>query len=174
VWNNMPDDLGGAAMTVQNSCVEGGYPGPGNIDQDPLLFDIDGPDNLPGNADDNLRLSIGSPCIDSGDLSSLPADHCDLNANAVTSEWLPVDRDGLLRIFGPGVDMGGYEHGSLAVPDGDVNCDGVVTPDDAALLVQGLLEPSSAPGCSPLRADVNGDYFVDGRDVAAFVTILLP
>lgn len=43
--------------TVSFSCVEGGYPGLGNIDADPLFVD-------PENGD--FRLQPGSPCIDAG------------------------------------------------------------------------------------------------------------
>jgi hypothetical protein len=39
------------------------YPGTGNIDDDPCFVDADGPDNISGTDDDNLRLSHDSPCI---------------------------------------------------------------------------------------------------------------
>jgi len=38
----------------------------GNIDDDPLFIDPIGVDNIIGTEDDNLRLSVGSPCIDAG------------------------------------------------------------------------------------------------------------
>ncbi|MBW1911968.1 MAG: hypothetical protein JRI43_02120 [Deltaproteobacteria bacterium] len=43
--------------TITYSCIEGGYPGKGNIDMDPMFVD-------PKNRD--YRLAPGSPCIDSG------------------------------------------------------------------------------------------------------------
>ena len=39
----------------------------GNIDDNPLFVDPNGPDGTAGTADDNLHLSPGSPCIDAGD-----------------------------------------------------------------------------------------------------------
>ena len=51
-----------ASVAVSHSLVEGGWPGTGNIDADPLFVD-------PGNGD--YRLSPGSPCIDAGRNSSV-------------------------------------------------------------------------------------------------------
>jgi len=48
------------------------YPGTGNFNADPMFVDPDGPDNIPGNEDDDLHLTAGSPCIDAGD-NSAPA-----------------------------------------------------------------------------------------------------
>ena len=56
VWNNGPMPIGpGASFSYSN--IEGGAAGPGNIDQDPLLF---------GPAGSDLHLMAGSPSIDSG------------------------------------------------------------------------------------------------------------
>ncbi|MEW6745310.1 MAG: right-handed parallel beta-helix repeat-containing protein [Planctomycetota bacterium] len=47
--------------------VQGGCPGIGNIDSDPLFTDSDGPDDDPWTWEDNdLHLLAGSPCIDAG------------------------------------------------------------------------------------------------------------
>ncbi|MHC4065907.1 MAG: choice-of-anchor Q domain-containing protein [Planctomycetota bacterium] len=66
---NSPDELyissGSPLVTYSN--VSGGWPGEGNIDQDPLFVDADGPDDVPGTVDDDLRLGSGSPCINTGD-----------------------------------------------------------------------------------------------------------
>lgn len=59
---------------IRHSCVKG-LPRleNGNINTDPLFFDPDGADGIPGNADDNLHLNNGSGCIDSGDNAAFPA-----------------------------------------------------------------------------------------------------
>jgi hypothetical protein len=85
----------------QSAC---GTDGGGNIDADPLFVDADGPDNVVGTADDNLRLGFGSPVIDSG------------NNISVT---VTTDLDGLPRFAegngdsDPVVDMGAYEAGQM-------------------------------------------------------------
>ncbi len=64
------------------SCVEGGWAGAGNIDQDP------------GFVDGDYRLQPGSPCIDTGTCDGAP----------------PLDIEGNPRPSGPGCDMGAYEY----------------------------------------------------------------
>lgn len=54
---------------------------------------------------------------------------------------------------------------------GDMNNDGAVDHIDAPLLAAELLAPGGSPLC---RSDVNGDGFVDGRDIRAFVTVAIP
>jgi hypothetical protein len=53
----------GGETTVSHSCVEGldTFAGNGNIAGPPLFADADGSDDLPGTADDDLRLLPGSP-----------------------------------------------------------------------------------------------------------------
>jgi L-ascorbate metabolism protein UlaG (beta-lactamase superfamily) len=70
--------------------------GEGNIHTDPLFLDADGDDNIVGTEDDDLQLSEGSPCIDTGDSSAVPP-------SVVT------DVDGNPRITNSRVDMGAYE-----------------------------------------------------------------
>ena len=55
------------------SDIQGGWPGDGNINLEPLFFDADGTDNVIGTPDDDLRLQPGSPCIDAGTSSNAPA-----------------------------------------------------------------------------------------------------
>ena len=85
------------------SYVQGGWPGAGNIDADPRFVD---PDN------GDYRLSLGSPCIDAGDSTAVPAS-------------VNEDLDGYPRLVdavnyldtgygeGPMVDMGAYETEAL-------------------------------------------------------------
>lgn len=94
--------------------IQGGWAGAGNIDADPLFVDADGPDNDLGTADDNLRISAGSPCIDAGNSYAVPA-------------GIITDLDGFSRfvddpatpdtgVGAPVVDMGGNEIQSGVAP----------------------------------------------------------
>ena len=107
LWNNSTVEiyLRGSSFTVTYSDVQGGWPGVGNIDADPLFVDADGADNVIGTGDDNLRLFHGSPCIDAGDNS------------AILPRLAPVVSDlyGNPRIINGTVDMGAYE-GGIAPP----------------------------------------------------------
>ena len=77
LWGDSPDEIynNNASPSVTYSDIQGGYTGTGNINADPLFVDPDGPDNIPGNEDDDYHLMAGSPCIDAGDNSaqSLPS-----------------------------------------------------------------------------------------------------
>jgi hypothetical protein len=98
LWGDVPNeiDLLDSSITVAYSNVQGGWPGAGNVDADPLFVDIDGTDDAIGTEDDDLRLLPGSPCIDAGDNSAIPSSIIrDLNGNA--------------RIANEIVDMGAYE-----------------------------------------------------------------
>lgn len=106
LWDNAPLQIDGGAA-VSFSDVEGGWPGPGNIDGDPLFVQ-------PGT--DDLRLSFGSPCIDAGDTSLLPADELDLDGDGDTAEPLPLDGRDSPRVAGESVDMGAYE-GAFEIAD---------------------------------------------------------
>ena len=106
--------------TVNYSLIQGldGFSsGIGNIDGDPLFLDPDGADGLPGTPDDDLRLGAGSPGIDAGDNSALPADEYDLDDDGDTAEPLPLDLSGQRPRSLDGdadgtatVDMGAYEY----------------------------------------------------------------
>jgi predicted outer membrane repeat protein len=81
-------------------CVQnwtGQWQGPANHGRDPLFVDADGPDNLVGTADDNLRLTANSPCLDAG-------------FEAPLSEPFLTDGDGYPRLVGKATDMGAYEY----------------------------------------------------------------
>lgn len=116
-----PPDL----VTVTYSDIQDGWLGEGNIDADPCFTDPDGPDDIYGTEDDNLRLLFGSPCIDAADNTAVPADIADLDGDEDTSERTPYDIDGSPRFvddphtddtgvpdppdYEPVVDMGAYE-----------------------------------------------------------------
>ncbi len=58
-------------------------------------------------------------------------------------------------------------------PAGDLNCDGLVNVDDIAPFINALIEPGAYTGCNLNLADLNGDSAIDGRDISAFVAVLL-
>jgi hypothetical protein len=112
---------GSSFISVAHSLVDGGWPGAGNLDADPLFEDTDGADNVPGTADDDLRLQRNSPALDIGDNAAVPADTMDLDHDGDLAEPLPRDLDGVPRFAcvrcgvppAPGalprVDLGAYE-----------------------------------------------------------------
>ncbi|MHC4902793.1 MAG: right-handed parallel beta-helix repeat-containing protein, partial [Planctomycetota bacterium] len=71
LWGNAPNEISGsAAVTYSN--VRDGWPGPGNIDAEPLFVDELGPDGISGTGDEDLRLAADSWCIDAGDSAAVP------------------------------------------------------------------------------------------------------
>jgi hypothetical protein len=103
-----------STVTVEYSDIQSGESGvyvdsgctlnwdAGNIDADPMFVDPNGPDGIIGTEDDNLRLSMDSPCIDSGDNDAVPVDvttDLDGNPRIVDGDCNDLDT----------VDMGAYE-----------------------------------------------------------------
>ncbi len=129
---------------------------PGCTDADPLFVDANGPDNQYGTADDDCRLSAGSPLIDAA-------------KNAAVPVWTTMDVAGLPRFTddpatadtgvgtAPLVDFGAHEFG-VPVVFGDINGDGLVDGADLGLLL-------GAWGSDDPAADLNGDGIVDGADL---------
>jgi predicted outer membrane repeat protein len=115
LWNNSAGQMGAvmynnaATVTIAYSLVQDGLDGSGinnsngggviddggNIDANPLFVSPVDPGDAPTTAGD-LRLRPGSPAIDAGDNSVLPA-------------GLTATLDGSLRTQGAAVDMGAYE-----------------------------------------------------------------
>ncbi|MBN2592179.1 MAG: right-handed parallel beta-helix repeat-containing protein [Sedimentisphaerales bacterium] len=90
IWNN-----DNSSLTISYSDIRG-WSRIGNIKADPLFTDPNGPDNIPGTEDDDLRLAPLSPCIDSGDPNYV-------------SEVNATDFEGNPRVISNRVDMGAYE-----------------------------------------------------------------
>lgn len=101
-------------VAVAFSDIQGGWPGTGNLDADPLFVDPAGPDGRIGTKDDDLRLRRGSPCLDAGSVDALPEDVLDLDGDGDVQERLPIDLAGAARVAGDGVDLGAYEAGTSA------------------------------------------------------------
>jgi hypothetical protein len=95
--------------TVTYSCIQDGYTGTGNLDQDPLFTSSPAADSLGklggGTCDyGDLRLLTDSPCINAGSAGAL-----DVIEGAI---GLAVDTDlaGNPRMGGGSVDLGAYEY----------------------------------------------------------------
>jgi hypothetical protein len=138
LWGNTDANVGGPTSqigfsggwpTVMYSIVQGGWAGGGIgvFDADPMFVDASAPDGVPAKRDDDLRLMPGSPAIDMGDNTALPRDRSDLDRDADTTEPIPIDLDGHVRVLCGRVDMGAYEFGI-----GDFNCDRVTELADFA------------------------------------------
>ncbi|MBX2893172.1 MAG: right-handed parallel beta-helix repeat-containing protein [Saprospiraceae bacterium] len=133
-WGNSSEifnDPGNWPANISHSIVQGGYPGTGNLDADPLFV-----------SPTNLRLQLCSPAVNAGINASVPGD-------------LTVDMDGNPRIFNSGtVDMGAYE--LQAIPQ-----DGVPVPPtttDNALHFDGVNDHVALiNNCGMGAPIVNGD-----------------
>ncbi|UCC30074.1 MAG: hypothetical protein JSU86_17985 [Phycisphaerales bacterium] len=157
LWEDEPDEIYSAGSsstaTVSFSDIEGGLPdytinGGGNIVGAPSFMDADGPDDIPGTGDDDLRLSLCSPTIDAGNNTAVPADVHDLDDDGDVDEPIPFDRDGNPRFVDdawiqdtgdgtpPIVDMGAYEFQGTSIEccgngtiEGSEECDDGDTDD---------------------------------------------
>ncbi|MFC1793259.1 right-handed parallel beta-helix repeat-containing protein [Planctomycetota bacterium] len=111
IWNN-----DNSIINISYSNIQGGWPGTGNIDADPLFADTNGPDNIPETEDDDFRLAPLSPCIDSGDPNYV-------------SEPNETDFEGNQRIVGGRVDMGAYEFPGIIYVDNQGPADNPEQPE---------------------------------------------
>ncbi len=129
LWHDSPVEIEGP-VTVTFSSVEGGFPGQGNTEADPLLMSP---------ASNDFRLQAASPCIDTGTASGAPS--TDFAGNP-----RPVDVPG---VGGPGLtyDMGANEFGSPPACEpvdgcasGDISCS---RGEDLCLAVPCPVSPAS-------------------------------
>ena len=173
LWDNT--DAGGSDESAQiynrdstpvinDSCIQGwtgALGGTGNIADNPLFRDADGPDNVLGTSDDDLRLMQGSPCIDRGD-------------NAAISVEINTDLDHRPRIIDGDcddteiVDMGAYEFNYAYMGDFDHDCE--VDFDDFAVLAQAWLTEAGDVQWNPAcDIGVPDDSSINMPDLHVFV-----
>ena len=126
IWNNSPDQIAGEP-SVAYSNVEGGWPGLGNIDADPIFVD-------PGNGD--YRLSPGSPAIDAG-LNNAIADLADIDLDGNPRFADDPDTGDTGCGVPVVVDMGAYEFQGepFSVRLGDIDGNGSVGIVDFLMLL---------------------------------------
>lgn len=168
---------------VHHSCIQGytgSWAGAGVIAADPMFLDGDGPDGLPGNEDDDLRLKWISPCVETADNGSVGTDELDLDDDGNVLEPTPTDladRARVVEAAGPvpfsvptGVataDMGAYELPRIF--PGDFDQDDDVDAADRDHLVtcsSGPAIPQNLVAC--LDADLDADTDVDQTDFGWF------
>lgn len=106
MWSDTQPEILGSGVIATYCDIEGGFPGEGNIDEDPLFI---------GGNPFNYHLTTYSPCIDTGtsDTTGLNLPPWDLDGNERIWDG---DGDGIAII-----DMGCYEFGapSIGVDDRD-------------------------------------------------------
>ncbi|MHC4414879.1 MAG: right-handed parallel beta-helix repeat-containing protein [Planctomycetota bacterium] len=150
----------GSAISVSYCDVQGGWPGPGNIDADPKLVDPDGADDVPGTDDDDLRPAPGSPCIDAGDNDALPEDvNEDLDGGPRFVDDPCTADTGHAGNGGSIVDMGPYEFQDASC---DLDHDGTVGIGD---LLDLLASWGPCADCDDCPGDFDGDCTVGIGDL---------
>lgn len=125
---NNGDSGGGIKASAYNCCIEGTYSGNATsvINSDPLFM----ANNSSTDFDLHLRNEPPnvSPCYDAGNNSNIPSDVTDEDRDTNTTEVLPLDLDGLVRVRGrsatPVVDLGAYEGCTNDALCCYANCDG--------------------------------------------------
>ncbi len=183
VWGNR--DSGGAnrsaqifgAVAAEYTCVQGGYPGTGNITEDPRFTDDKGPDGILGTADDDLRLAPGSPCIDAGNNARVPTDETDLDTDGNTGESLPLDLAGAARFVDdpvradtgtgspPIVDLGAFEYQAECLLPAD--CDDQLSCNGIEDCVAGTCVPGVPVSCDD-GVECTDDVCDEGTDACVF------
>ncbi|MFM9957227.1 MAG: right-handed parallel beta-helix repeat-containing protein [Phycisphaerales bacterium] len=153
--------------TIEGSAGQNGH--------NPLFVDANGSDNTFGTTDDNLRLTIASPCIDAADSNQVGGDFGDIDGDANTAEATPFDldmsprRQNIASVADTGAngapmpDRGAYE----LVPApcvGDLNGDGNRDTIDLIVFLGDF--GTSGPG---IVSDLNNDNTVNTQDLTQFL-----
>lgn len=154
-WENDQGDLiaGGGVATVEYSNVQGGWPGIGNISQDPLFRDTQS---------GNFHLSAGSPSIDAGQRTQFDPDGTVADQGAFFFVPVPgfsrgdANRDSI-RDVADAIWILSYLFESGAAPpcfdSADTNDDGTIDVGDAlglfGFLFAGDPPPPAPESCGP-------------------------
>lgn len=166
--------LGITAVPDVSYCnIRGGFPGKGNIDEEPEFINPEAGD---------YRVRPHSPCVDAGDNSAVPADEFDLDGDGDLTEPIPFDLAGRPRFRNqPSVPDTGNPAGLNAVLDmgayeapgrpGDINGNGVVNLADFALFARCFGLSASDGSCSAVEfasSDLTDDGSINLADFATF------
>ena len=175
VWGNTGGQIYGPTI-VTFSDVQGGWNGTGNITADPLLVDFDGPDDVPGTADDDLHLLPNSPCVNVGDNSAAGLPETDFEGDTRIQQCR-VDMGADETPFFDDCDSNGTADACdmADCPPGEpscVDCDENGTPDGCDIAGCPPQEPSCMDcntngvpdGCEP---DCNTNSVADECDITA-------
>ncbi|HUN81385.1 MAG TPA: right-handed parallel beta-helix repeat-containing protein, partial [Phycisphaerae bacterium] len=164
----------GATATINYTILQGwsgSLGGTANNGSNPQFTDPDGPDNIIGTPDDNLRPLPTLACIDSGNNALVPAGiTTDAAGNArFANDPCVTDTGGGSP---PIVDRGAYERIPLSQLLGDIDASGSVNLADVAPFVSVLLGTDTTPA-HVAAADMNCDTAANGKDIAPFISKLL-
>lgn len=170
LWGNTSPDSNGeraqifgfvGVYNISNTCIQNlsVYAGNGNTAAHPHFVNDLGDDGIPGTADDDYRLSGGTPLVDGGDNAQIPA-------------GLLVDLGGQVRVAeggggGPArIDMGAYEFAAAGA--GDCNTNGYTDSSDIADGRSFDAVPIGGDGHpDECQTDCNTNGTADGDDLLA-------
>ena len=148
LWNDGTELLdydNNANITVRYCCIQDGWPGEGNISDDPRFADA---------ANGDYRLLLDSPCIDVGSNNAAQEIHHDLDGNCRIWDG---DGDGMIR-----VDMGAYEFDSILPLPGDTNGDASINHIDPFFFSRWWQGPRNETN---FLCDVIRDATIDEQDL---------
>ena len=151
LWSDSGAEYQGA-VKFRYTCITGGAPGAGNIDDDPKLVDAIGED---------LHLTVGSACIDKGDSKCLVA---------------KLDQDGRPRTIGSSPDMGAYEYPIVKpIPHITTSSNEVfVVPHDGNPNTDTVVATIQGSGYDTLGGVLSYQWTVDNEVVGNSETLTIP
>ena len=118
-WNNSTYSIGGFVVNT--------------FEADPSFVDPAG---------GGFVLNPGSPAIDAGDQTLLPLDIYDLDDDSDTSERIPLDPFGFIRVNGADIDLGAFEQFTPPIQENTLDFDGV--DDEVSVAHNSILNPTDA------------------------------